>query len=172
MLWWYYLINGIVFLIGLVLIGFFEPQRKLTLLSWLVFDLILSFTFTIEFPGWAKLSRFDETEAKALTNLRTVFIKLRYSFEQSFSELKQINKNQKETLKEEELDSLINDFIEECENMDEALNINLWTLTLNETTARINNINERSKHPIPKLIDILALSGLSVLIAELLKLIG
>jgi hypothetical protein len=171
-IWYLYFANGIVFLLGLAVITFFDPQRKLTLLSWLVFDLIVSFSLTVELFGWLRLSKFDQATSESLVGLRTILIKMRYSSSEYLEKLKKATVTQKDVLKEEKLDSLIGDFIGECENLNEPLNPDLWALTLNETTERINDVNTRSKHPIPKLIDILALSGLSILIAELLKLLG
>jgi hypothetical protein len=166
------IVNGVVFLLGLLLIIFLVPKTKLDLLSWLVYDLIVSFTVSLEVPGWLKLSKLDESRSETITKLRTTLIKIRYLFDPSFEELKKIVKAEKIVLEEEEIGDIINDFVNACEDANEPLNESLWALTLSETTERINAINKRSKHPIPKLIDILALSGLSVLIAELLKLIG
>lgn len=172
MLWPLFILNDIVFLIGIALIAVLEPQTKLTLLSWLVYDLIFAFSISIEFPGWYKLSKLDESRNKVIVALRTVLIKMRYSFDQQFENFKKLVNDEKIILEEEELEAVISDFVTLCEDSDETWNESLWALTLGEITERINEINSRSKHPIPKLIDILALSGLSVLIAELLKVIG
>ena len=172
MLWRLILTNGFVFLIGLLLIIIFAPQAHSTLVSWLVYDLIISFTFSLEIPGWIRLSKLDESHGKIFNNIRTALIKTRFDFDENFSVLKKTVAEAKEVLEDEGIGEIMDDFINACEDYDEPLNENLWSLTLSETTERIDFINKRSKHPIPKLIDILALSGLSVLIAELLKLIG
>ena len=65
----------------------------------------------------------------------------------------------------------LNDFVIVCEKL-KNLDINLWSLTLQETSDCIKDVTERSKHPFPKLIDILSLSGLSIILAQFLKLFG
>jgi hypothetical protein len=72
-------------------------------------------------------------------------------------------------LKGESLEKLLDDFISFSERI-ENYNEKVWALTLSETSALIDYVTKRSKHPFPKLIDILALSGLSLLLAQFLTL--
>jgi hypothetical protein len=70
-------------------------------------------------------------------------------------------------LSKEQIDDLLFDYIKECDrtgNFDKFL----WELSITEITSTIGRISSRSKHPIPKLIDILSLAGISFLIAQII----
>jgi hypothetical protein len=122
-------------------------------------------------PGYLKLSLYDENQLKKLENLRSKLIEMRYSFDKSFEDLKKDLQENAFVLKEEKIDDLLNKFVVVCDRI-KNLDVSLWSLTLEEITERINNVSKRSKHPFPKLIDIISLAGLSFLLAQFLKLLG
>jgi hypothetical protein len=168
-LWKLILLNALVFSIILVVLVAILPQSALYITSWVVYDFLISHVVCVEVPAYLKISKYDENLVNALKDLRGNLITMRFSFDTSLESLKK-NKNENALfLKEENLDGLLQDFIVACDKI-KNLNENLWNLTLNETSKLMGEVTERSKHPFPKLIDILALSGLSVLLAQILKL--
>lgn len=170
-LWEFILLNGAVFSIGIVALVTILPQSALNIASWVVYDFLISYVVCVEVPAYLKISKHDENLANILKDLRGNLVKMRFSFDTSLESLKKSKSENAVFLKEENLDGLLQDFIAVCDKI-KNLNDNLWSLTLNETSKLIGEVTERSKHPFPKLIDILALSGLSVLLAQILKLFG
>jgi len=166
-LWKLIVFNSILFVVGLLSSFFFLPQSFLNMLSWIVYDLIASYVIAVEVPGYSKLSRYDEACIQSLEALRNNLITIRYSFD-VLEELKTNMKNNAEVISEERIDELLNAFINFCE-MIKNTEINLWGLSLNEITEAINRIAQRSKHPVPILVDVLSLTGLSFLLAQILK---
>lgn len=96
---------------------------------------------------------------------------MQFSFAVHLQNLKNKRNSSRSYLEGENLDRLLEDFIAFSDEI-ENLNENVWSLTLNETSSFIDEVTKRSKHPFPKMIDILTLSGLSLLIAQFLKLLG
>jgi len=169
LLWKFVVLNGTLFSSGMLLLALVLPQSLLNILSWIAYDCIISYVVAIEIPGYLRLSAFDEASTRSLKDLRKYLIKMRYSFE-SLEELKTAVKRNANVLSEEEVEDLMNDFVNLCERM-KNLDSNLWGLTLNEITEAISRISGRSKHPIPKLVDVLSLTGISFLLAQILKML-
>jgi hypothetical protein len=147
------------------------PQSLLNILSWVVYDFLISYVFCVEVPAYLSISKFDDNLVAVLKDLREELIKMPFSFNTSLQELKTKRNSSSSFLKEENLDGLLQDFIAFCEKVNN-FNEKLWSLTLTETSNLISDVTKRSKHPFPKLIDILALSGLSLLLAQFLKMLG
>lgn len=170
-LWKLIVLNGLVFSIGLVILVVILPQSPLNIISWVVYNFLISYVLCVEIPAYLKISKYDENLVSALKDLRGDLVKMRFSFDTSLDSLKKSRNDKGSLLKEENIDKLLHDFIAVCDKINN-LDANLWNLTLNETSILIDDVMKRSKHPLPKLIDILALSGLSVLLAQFLKLFG
>lgn len=170
-LWKLILLNGLVFSIGIAALVTILPQSALNIASWVVYDFLISYAVCVEVPAYLKISNHDENLVNILKDLRSNLVKMRFSFDTSLESLKKSKSENAVFLKEENLDELLQDFITICDKI-KNLNDNLWSLALNETSKLVGEVAERSKHPFPKLIDILALSGLSVLLAQILKLFG
>jgi len=135
-----------------------------------MYDLVISYVIAIEIPGYFRILRYDEKCVVGLNELRKNLVKMRYSFE-LLGDLKEKVKGNSEILADENFGYILNDFISLCDQI-KNLDINLWELTLSEITEVINRISQRTKHPFPKLIDILSLTGLSFLLAQVLKLLS
>lgn len=163
-------LNGALFLVGMLFLALVLPQSLLNILSWIIYDLIISYVVTVEIPGYLRLSKFDEVSIQSLRDIRKCLIKMRYSFK-SLRDFEIAMKRNAGILSEEHVKDLLNDFADLCERM-KNLDLNLWELTLSEITKAMSRISQRSKHPIPKLIDILSLAGLSLLLAQILKLLS
>lgn len=170
-LWKLMALSGLFFSIGLAILVAILPQSPLNILSWIIYDFLISFVLCLEIPAYLRISKYDEKLVGVLKDLRSELIKMRFSFAPSLESLKKKKNENASSLKEENVDKLLDDFITSCDKMNN-LDVNLWNLTLNETSSLIDDVTKRSKHPFPKLIDILALSGLSILLAQLLKLLG
>jgi len=97
-------------------------------------------------------------------------VKVGYDFG-NFSTLKSKSEQGKEILQEAGIHRVVTDFIEYSERIQNK-DTGLWTLTLGEVNRAIDAISGRSKHPAPELIEILSLSGLSFIIAQILKLVS
>ena len=170
-LWKLVLLNIFFFSAGLATLVIFLPQSLLNILSWIVYDLVITYVLCIEIPAYLKISSFDEKLVDNLKGLREVMIKIPFSFADSFQEFKTKKKDIATYLKGENLDNLLDNYISFSDKLGNY-NEKIWSLTLSETSTFIDEVANRSKHPFPKLIDILALSGLSFLLAQFLKLLG
>jgi len=170
LLWKFVVLNSTLFSVGMVALVFFLPESILNILSWIIYDLIISYVVAVEIPGYLRLLEFDETSIRNLEDLRKCLVKMRYSFE-SLENFKTIVKTNASILSEEQVDDLLNDFVNLCERL-KNLDVNLWALILNEITEAMSRISRRSKHPIPKLVDVLSLTGISFLLAQILKMLG
>lgn len=168
LLWELIVLNGVLFSVVLASITLFLPQTPLNILSWIVYSLVICYVVTVEIPGYLKLSKYDATCIRGLETLRKHLVRTRYSFE-SLEDVKVAMKQNSEILAQVHVGGLLSDFVDFCDRM-KNLDRSLWELTLNEITEAIERLSQRSKHPLPKLIDILSLAGLSFLLAQILKL--
>jgi len=152
----------------LLLIG--EPRNTLELLLLLVYATVGIFVVTVEIPGYLILTRYDETEIEHLTTVREALVKTAYSFG-SVGDLKDRVQQNAQTLEDLKLRDLFEEFVQSCERL-KNVDQRFWSLALTEISSRVDDVSKRSKHPMPKLIDLLSLAGLSFLIAQFLKLLG
>jgi hypothetical protein len=155
--------------IFLVISSAWYPSSLLVLLSYVVYSLVGAFVAVFEIPGYLVLDRYDDKIVDALGKTRDDLLALGVSFDADL--LRESWSKRKEVLKPTHLYPLIDGFVSTCERL-KNLDKTFWQLVLAEVNASIRSISERSKHPAPKLIDILSLSGLSFLIAEFLHLLG
>ncbi|MCJ7633235.1 hypothetical protein MUP77_12690, partial [Candidatus Bathyarchaeota archaeon] len=170
-LWKLAVLDILSFSAGLVALTFFLPQSALNILSWIFYDLLITYVLCIEVPAYLKISNFDDNLSGILKGLRKELIDMQFSFGVHLQSLKSKRNDNISYLKGENLDKLLEDFIAFSDRIGN-LNEKVWSLTLGETSSVIDEVTKRSKHPFPKLIDILALSGLSLLLAQFLKLFG
>jgi len=170
-LWKLTILNILIFSAGLIALTFFLPQSPLSILLWIVYDLLITYVLCVEVPAYLTISNFDNNLSDILKDLRKELVEMHFSFGVHLQSLKTMRNNNLSYIKGENLDKLLEDFIAFSDEIGN-LNENVWSLTLNETSSFIDEVTKRSKHPFPKLIDILALSGLSLLIAQFLKLLG
>jgi len=170
-LWKLAILNISAFSAGLIALVYFLPQSSLNILSWVVYDLLITYVLCIELPAYLRISNFDDKFVDILEGLRKELIEMPFSFDAHLQNLKDKRNGALSHLKGENLDNLLEDFIAFSDKI-ENYNEKVWALTLSETSALINEVAKRSKHPFPKLIDILALSGLSLLLAQFFNLFG
>jgi hypothetical protein len=170
-LWKLAILEIIIFPIAVVLASYLQPTNTmLAALSNIVYSLVGAFVVSIEIPGFLLLSTFDGTVVDALEKCRTELVTMGYSFSH-LAQLKAIYSANEQALRSTGLYSLIGDFIAACDHM-KNLDKTSWGLTLSEVSRSATFFSERSKHPFPKLIEILSLAGLSFLLAQFLKLFG
>ncbi len=170
-LWKLIALAGLLFSLGLVAIIAVQPQSLLNNIIFVVYDLIISYALIVELPSYWKIAKYDDKLSSALTEIRGDLISMRYSSKLDLDALKKKIDDNKVKLEEEKIRKPLTEFLLVTERL-RNINDNLWSLTLAEISKTISSIDTRSKHPFPKLIDILALSGLSILIAEFLKILG
>ena len=158
----------LVLIVLLYVLG--EPQTVLRLLSFLVYIMIGAFVTFVEVPGYLILYKNDEEEGKQLAKVREALIKIGYSFA-SLDELRRTVQENAGSLHDARLDDLVTGFVESCKRLGN-LDRGYWNLTLAEITLKIDDLSKSSKHPIPKLVDLMSLAGLSLMIAEIFKALG
>ena len=146
------------------------PTSWLTTAADVVYAVLVAFVLGLEVPGFILLSRFDEGIVSALEELREDLIILGYSFDH-LAQLKTTIDRSQRRLYSARIGGLVIDFVASCDRMNN-LDRNFWELVLSEVTTASRFFAERSKHPSPKLIDVLSLTGLSFLLAQFLKLFG
>jgi hypothetical protein len=168
-LWKLFFVSGFVFLLTLVPIAWFLPLTTLNLLSWLVYATVLAFVVTIEIPGYIKLAKLDETYASSLEEIRSKLLSTKYDFK-NFEPLKESFDRQTRLLPDETVTLHLKEFVDFTQRI-KNIDDNLWALTIAEVTTAIDTISNRSKHPIPKVIDIVSLAGISFLLAQFLNLL-
>ncbi len=162
---------GVVSTVSVLMLFLFMPTLSVLNLSTGIFYLLVgSFVFAIEVPGYLYLMNHDESIVNYLEDWRSEMVKLGYDFNQ-YDIVKSKSAEGITMLKEVNLNRLINDFIDHCGRM-KNIDRGFWTLVLGEVNRAIDGVNRGSKHPAPKLIEILSLSGLSFIIALLLGFIG
>lgn len=126
------------------------------------------YVVTIEVPGFLLLSSYDEKSVKLLQDIKTNLIDSRSSFNKGIQRIQSILVNNKEMLEEIHSYDQLKYYEESSIEMNQA-NISVFDLVLMSITQSIKDCDKQSKHPFPKLVDVLSLAGLSFLIAQLLK---
>ncbi len=169
LLWKLLIADGFAFIVVSMLLTSTLPQSIINIISWTGYILILSYTLAVEIPGYLRISNYDKQSLKILNAIRKNLIKMKYSFDSLDVLRKNVTKNYN-FLVQEQVGDLLNDYVDFSDRLGN-LNTEFWELTLKEVTSSINRVSSRSKHPFPKLIDVLSLTGLSFLIAQLLQLV-
>ena len=135
------------------------------------FLVLSSFVVTVEAPGYLYLSSYDSESIRILKKIRKSLVSVTFDFEPSLKTLKKILRGKKDRLESIGIfDSLhyLVDSIERIKNV----NMTLLNSTLNEVNWMIREISQQSKHPFPTLIELFSLTGLSFLLALLLRELG
>jgi hypothetical protein len=170
-LWKLVVIYGVASTVSVSAFFLWMPMLSVLNLSTGIFYLLVGwFVFAIEVPGYLHLMKHDKKVLAYLDGWRSEMVKLGYDFNH-YESLRSKSSEGTTMLQEVNLKRLVNDFIEHCgtiNNVDKGF----WTLVLAEVNRTINEVQGRSKHPAPKLIDLLSLSGLSFIIAQFLKILG
>ncbi len=170
-LWKFVTIHGVASTVLVSVFSLSMPTFSVLNLSAGIFYLLIgSFVFAIEIPGYLQLTKHDERIVNLLEELRSEIVKLGYDFD-NYDAVRSKSQGGTKVLQEVNLGRLLNDFIEHCRRMGNV-DKGFWNLVLGEVNRTIDEVQGRSKHPAPKLIDILSLSGLSFIIAQLLRILG
>jgi len=171
LLWKLAILEVVVFPFVILAASYIQsPISMVAVLSDIVYSIVVTFVGTVEVPGFLLLSKFDGTIVDALENTRKELVIIGYSFDH-LAQLNAIYTDNEENLRSASLYTLIGDFIGACERM-KNLDKSFWALVIGEVTLSARSFSERSKHPFPKLFEILSLAGLSFLLAQFLRLIG
>ncbi|MCL5989170.1 MAG: hypothetical protein M1166_02430 [Candidatus Thermoplasmatota archaeon] len=163
-----------IVLFPIILLGtiyYYPPSTLLSLGTILVYCVIAGFVFALEIPGFILISRHDQRVVNGLTKLRSNLSNLTYAFSKTYPEFVSAITSNDSYLKESELIDIVNDFKENCDKL-RNLNEKFWELLMSEITRVVEIYSTRSKHPYPKLIEVLSLTGLSFLIAQFLHVLG
>jgi hypothetical protein len=170
-LWKLLVLETVVFPIAATISYYLQPTTSwLTATADIVYSTVVAFVLGVEVPGFLLLTKFDERIATALEEVRKDLVVLGYSFDHLAQFKATVEKN-KERLGSAGIDGLVDDFVLACDRMNN-LDRSFWGLLLSEVTTASRTVAERSKHPFPKLIDVMSLAGLSFLLAQFLKLLG
>jgi len=158
-------------IIFVVLLSNYSPSLLFSFGVLLVYSIIAAYVCCLEIPGFFLISSFDEKVSKGLTELRTKLLPLKYDYINHINEFNDASSENYALSVDSNLFSLVGDFKKYCEEV-ENLNEKFWEILIAELTRSIAFYRERSKHPYPKLIEVLSLTGLSFLIAQFLHIFG
>lgn len=161
-------INLGIFLIGAFIgINYFEFTKILDLVSFLGYLIISCYVVAIEIPGYILLSRYDQRLADAMQNIRRQTISLNYDFG-NLSTLQSTCQTNRTELESVSIYDILEEFVKRCTIIGN-LDSQLYNLALKELGEQIKSVSERSKHPFPKLIEIMSLAGISFLLGQFLN---
>jgi hypothetical protein len=131
--------------------------------------LVVVYVITIEVPGFLMISRYDETSVDLLEVIHQNLVLSISSFEPAIPTLEKLLQQNKDRFEELHVYQNLNYFVSSSKEMNPQINKSVFDLLLFEINQTIKETDDSSKHPFPKLVDILSLAGLSFLIAQLLK---
>lgn len=160
-------INLAVFLAILFAGTNYLQLQAIDFVAFLGYSMIISYVITIEIPGFILLSKHDVNLVDTLQNLRERSIQLNYNFDSIIDLRKYFDKNKK-ILRSTVITSLTDNFIKRCETI-KNLDKSLYEVMIKEIGEQIQQISSRSKHPFPKLIEIMSLAGISFLLGQFLN---
>jgi len=160
-----------MFYLGLIIIHLWLNNKELSLQDFITvygFLTIGVYVASIEVPGFLILSHYDEKSIEVLQIIQKYLIKGTFSFSSSIQSLQALIKKYKYRLEELYLYANLKYFIQSSNQM-KQINRSVLDLLLAEINQSVRSVSQKSKHPFPKLIDILSLTGLSFLIVQLLR---
>lgn len=166
-----FLLNLAVFYLGLVSVYLWSNNNQSTLQNFMTVYGLLTigvYVISIEIPGFLILSHYDEKSIEVLQIARGHLIESTFDFSPSIQRLQALIKKCKSRLEELHLYTNLNYFVKSSTQMNQ-INRSVLDLLLAEINQSIRSVSQKSKHPFPKLIDVLSLTGLSFLIAQLLR---
>ena len=166
LLWLFIIFYSLVLLIAWRIYRNSNKGRKRSI-SYLFLLNLAVYVLTIEVPGFLILSRYDEKSINVVQTARGHLIRSTFEFTPSIQGLQALVKNYRSRLEELHLYANLDYFIQSSSQMNQ-INRSVFDLLLMETGQSAGSVSQRSKHPFPKLIDVLSLAGLSFLIAQLL----
>lgn len=141
--------------------------KSMDFFAFMGYVVIGSYVIAIEIPGYLILSKYDSDLTKILLDTRKKIIDLNYKIEGT-GELNTYCQSNKKMLDDVSLYSIIDSFVKRCiaiSNLDQSL----YQITIKEIGEQVNVVSNRSKHPFPKLIEIMSLAGISFLLSQFLN---
>jgi hypothetical protein len=133
-----------------------------------VFLIVGSFVTIIEVPGFILISNYDDKSVEVLSEVRKNLVSVAFNFNHSLENLQSLQKANEVRLSEQNVSGILDYFVKSCARV-KNVDASLLNLTLSEINLSIREVSQQSKHPFPRLLDILSLTGLSFLIAQLLR---
>lgn len=146
---------------------FYDITETLELVVFFGYAIIASYVISIEMPGYLILSRYDDKLLDALQDLRKKIISLNYNLG-NISDLETFCQKNEKQLETVFISDVLNEFIKSCKTT-KHLDTSLYEVALKEVGEAINTVSTRSKHPFPKLIEIMSLAGISFLLSQFLN---
>lgn len=147
--------------------GYWTFTQGIDFLAFIAYTTLVSYVLAVEIPGYLLLSRFDDSLSSNLQNMRRDIISLNYPSGKSDALESKVTA-MKSRLKELFLDDVVEHFVSSYKRMNQV-DKTLYDITLKELGEVIQDVSNRSKHPFPKLIEILSLAGISFLIGQFLN---
>jgi len=133
-----------------------------------VFLIVGSFVTIVEVPGFILISNQDDKSVEVLSEVRKNLVSITFNFDHSLENLQSLQRANKVRLGEQNVSEVLDYFVKSCARI-KNVDASLLNLTLSEINLSIREVSQQSKHPFPRLLDILSLAGLSFLIAQLLR---
>jgi hypothetical protein len=142
-------------------------QQLIDGLALIAYALVGGYVAAIEIPGYILLSRFDDRLEDELQRFRQKILILNFDFN-GFPEVEATSVSLKRALKDLSIDDLVGHFVESSKRIKQFDRAH-YDVTIKELNDSIRDVSDRSKHPFPKLIEILSLAGISFLIGQFLS---
>jgi hypothetical protein len=166
-----FLLNLAVFYLGSISVHLWLNNKEPNLQDFVTVYGLLTigvYVASIEVPGFLILSHYDEKSIGVLRIAREHLITSTFDFLPSIQSLQTLVNKHKSRLEELHLFANLSYFVQSSNQM-KHINRSVLDLLLIEINQSVRSVSQKSKHPFPKLIDVLSLTGLSFLFAQLLR---
>lgn len=161
-------INSAAFIVLVFIITAYSDSKEgVDFLAFMAYSVLGTYVAAIEIPGYLILSRFDGKLSDDLQSIRKGVVSLNFE-STDMGILETRTSSMKSRLKELLLDDVVENFVASYKRM-QQVDRTLYDITLKELGENIQHVSNRSKHPFPKLIEILSLAGISFLIGQFLN---
>ena len=133
----------------------------------ITFMLLGIFSLSVELPGFVLNSRYDNNLIVALNDLERAVLSARVDPLGGIRQLEEVLSSKHRDLVQTGVEALAQQCVKEFRRIENVNTSLLDTLQRQLELAR-NEIDSRSKHPFPALVQILSLSGVAVILGEIL----
>lgn len=170
-----FLFNFILVLISVLFVDYFinlfSINTQFKMYSFILLYLFLCYFISIEVPGYIILERFDLKILNVLDELLKSLYDLKINGLDYYNQFEDIFRNNESNLRPDYphlctiIDKLLPDLSRRRINNDE------FDAILYQINSAIRLTKNNSKHPFPKMIDIIQIIGISFIITQLLKIL-
>jgi hypothetical protein len=166
-----FIFSIVLLYIGIITVYFFwNANPSLTDFVTIYGLLVIAvYVLAIEVPGFLLISQYDEMSVDLLEDVHRNLILSVTSFEPAVPALEELLQKHKDRFTELHAYENLDYYVASSKEMNPQVNRSILDLLLYDVNQTVKKTADESKHPFPKLIEVLSLAGLSFLIAQLLK---